>query len=552
LIFTLPGSIPTDIVIAESNSLHPVPLYLVTAQQMRELDRLTIEQYGTPGHVLMERAGAGATAALLKNFPQAHTKSALVFAGKGNNGGDGFVMARLLKKEGILCEVILTAKKEEVKGDALRNLKAFARLRGRISEVTTVEQLDVVRKKLGHCGLVVDALLGTGLSAPVRGFMAELIELINGSGVPVVAVDTPSGLDTDRGVPLGTAIQASLTVTFGYPKIGLLHPSAKAKVGRLEIVDIGIAPEAVATVKPQTILLTQESVGALVRPRTLDVHKGDFGHLLVLAGARGKSGAALLSGGAALRVGTGLVTLAGPSSLNTIFSSVLIEAMTIPMPERQDGSLALNENAVADAVQGKSAIAFGPGIGVSSDTIGLTQWLLLKSPLPLVIDADGLNCLATDLTVLREAHVSVILTPHPGEMARLVKVSNADVQSQRLEIARTFALQHRCYLVLKGSRTVIAAPDGRAWVNPTGNPGMASGGMGDVLTGIIGGLLAQGYTPEHACQIGVFLHGYVGDRAADEKGEVGILAHDLIDRLPSAIHALRHEVQTATVTRHGL
>ncbi len=475
-----------------------------------------------------------------------------MFAGKGNNGGDGFVMARLLKKEGILCEVILTAKKEEVKGDALRNLKAFARLRGRISEVTTVEQLDVVQKKLGHCGLVVDALLGTGLSAPVRGFMAELIELINGSGVPVVAVDTPSGLDTDRGVPLGTAIQASLTVTFGYPKIGLLHPSAKAKVGRLEIVDIGIAPEAVATVKPQTILLTQESVGALVRPRTLDVHKGDFGHLLVLAGARGKSGAALLSGGAALRVGTGLVTLAGPSSLNTIFSSVLIEAMTIPMPERQDGSLALNENAVADAVQGKSAIAFGPGIGVSSDTIGLTQWLLLKSPLPLVIDADGLNCLATDLTVLREAHVSVILTPHPGEMARLVKVSNADVQSQRLEIARTFALQHRCYLVLKGSRTVIAAPDGRAWVNPTGNPGMASGGMGDVLTGIIGGLLAQGYTPEHACQIGVFLHGYVGDRAADEKGEVGILAHDLIDRLPSAIHALRHEVQTATVTRHGL
>ena len=323
-------------------------------------------------------------------------------------------------------------------------------------------------------------------------------------------------------------------------------------VGHLEIVDIGIAPEALATVKPQTLLLAQESIGALVRPRTLDAHKGDFGHLLVLAGARGKSGAALLSGGAALRVGTGLVTLAGPSSLNTIFSSVLIEAMTIPMPEREDGSLALNENAVAEAVQGKSAIAFGPGIGVSSDTIGLTQWLLLKSTVPLVIDADGLNCLAADLTLLREARVPVILTPHPGEMARLVKVSNAEVQSQRLDIARTFALQQRCYLVLKGSRTVIAAPDGRAWVNPTGNPGMASGGMGDVLTGIIGGLLAQGYTPEHACQLGVFLHGYVGDRAADEKGEVGILAHDLIDRLPAGIRALRHGVQPGTVTGHGL
>ena len=535
----------------EPNKLSLAPLYLVTAQQMRELDRLTIES-GTPGHVLMERAGAGATAALLKAFPQVRKKPVLVFAGKGNNGGDGFVIARLLKNEGVACEVILTAKKDEVKGDALRNLKAFARMRGRISEVTATEQLGAVRKKLSGCGLVVDALLGTGLSAPVRGLMAELIDLINASRVPVVAVDTPSGLDSDRGVPLGTAIRASLTVTFGYPKIGLLYASAKTAVGRLETVDIGIASEALTTVNPQTMLLTQESVGALVRPRTLDAHKGDFGHLLVLAGARGKSGAALLSGGAALRVGTGLVTLAGPSSLNAIFSSVLVEAMTVPMPERHDGSLALNENAVADAVQGKSAIAFGPGIGVSSDTIGLTQWLLLNSTIPLVIDADGLNCLATDLAVLREARVPVILTPHPGEMARLVKTSNAEVQSQRLEVARTFALQHHCYLVLKGSRTVIAAPDGRAWVNPTGNPGMASGGMGDVLTGIIGGLLAQGYTPEHACQLGVFLHGFVGDRAADEKGEVGILARDLIDRLPSGIRALRHSVQTVTVSGHDV
>jgi NAD(P)H-hydrate epimerase len=220
------------------------------------------------------------------------------------------------------------------------------------------------------------------------------------------------------------------------------------------------------------------------------------------------------------------------------------------MPERHDGSLALNESAVADAVQGKSAIAFGPGIGVSSDTIGLTQWLLSNSTIPLVIDADGLNCLATSLAVLREARAPVILTPHPGEMARLVKTSNAEVQSQRLEVARTFALQHHCHLVLKGSRTVIAAPDGRAWVNPTGNPGMASGGMGDVLTGIIGGLLAHGYTPEHACRLGVFLHGFVGDRAADEKGEVGILARDLIDRLPSGIRALRHSIQTVTVSGH--
>jgi len=551
LIFFFLNSIPTIIVNVASQSHSLNPLYLVTAQQMRELDRLTIE-LGTPGHVLMERAGAGATSALLQAFPQARTTPVLVFAGKGNNGGDGFVMARLLKKDGVACEVILTATKEDVKGDALRNLKAFARMRGRIHEVTSTEQLADVRKKLSDCGLVVDALLGTGLSAPVQGLMAELIEMINASEVPVVAVDTPSGLDADRGEPLGMAVRALLTVTFGYPKIGLLQPEARALVGRLEVVDIGIAPEVLATVNPELILLTQDSVGALLRPRTVDSHKGDFGHLLVLAGARGKSGAALLSGGAALRVGTGLVTLAGPSSLNTVFSSVLVEAMTVPMPEREDGSLALNEHAVAEAVQGKSAIAFGPGVGVSADTIGLTRWLLLNSTLPLVIDADGLNCVATDLSMLREARVPVILTPHPGEMARLMKTSNADVQSQRLEVARTFAREYRCLLVLKGSCTVIAAPDGKAWINPTGNPGMASGGMGDVLTGTIGGLLAQGYAPELACQIGVFLHGYVGDRAADEKGQIGILARDLIDRLPQGIQTLRHSRQTATVTRHVL
>jgi NAD(P)H-hydrate epimerase len=260
---------------------------------------------------------------------------------------------------------------------------------------------------------------------------------------------------------------------------------------------------------------------------------------VVLAGARGKSGAALLCGGAALRVGTGLVTLAGPSSLNSVFSSVLIEAMTIPMPEQPDGSLRLVEEAVAQAVHGKSAVAFGPGVGVSADTIGLTRWLLTQSELPLVIDADGLNCLATDVSVLQHARVPVILTPHPGEMARLLGTSNAEVQTHRLEVARSFATQHRCFLILKGAHTVIGAPDGWVWVNSTGNPGMASGGMGDVLTGILGGLLAQGYAPEEACQLGVFLHGYVGDMAAQEKGEAGILARDLIERLPSGLPALR-------------
>jgi NAD(P)H-hydrate epimerase len=517
-------------------------MFLVTAKEMRELDRLTIEEHGVPGHVLMERAGAGATEALLEQFPHVHKSSVLVVAGKGNNGGDGFVVARLLKKQGVKCEVVLTAKKTEVKGDALRNLEAFLKLRGRVTEVTDAAQLDIVQKKLQQSQLVIDALLGTGLSAPVQGLLAGVIDLVNASGVPILAIDIPSGLDADRGEPLGTSIQAELTVTFGYPKLGLIGDPGALYAGKLAVVDIGIAPEAIERVRPQVELLTLEEVGMLVRARRRATHKGDFGHLLVLAGARGKSGAALLCGGAALRVGTGLVTLGGPSSLNTIFSSVLIEAMTAPLPELADGSFCLDENAIGQAMQGKTAIAFGPGVGVSVDTLGLTRWLLSHSEVPLVIDADGLNCLASDVSILRHVRAPVVLTPHPGEMARLLNTTNAEVQANRLELARSFAKQHGCFLVLKGANTVVAAPDGHAWINSTGNPGMASGGMGDVLTGIVSGLLAQGYVPEEACCLGVFLHGYAGDKAAEEKGEAGILARDLIERLPNSLRALRRSV----------
>lgn len=514
-------------------------MYLVTAKEMRELDRLTIEQYGTPGHVLMERAGAGAVAAVLQRFPHVREASVLVLAGKGNNGGDGFVMARLLKKARVTCEVVLAARTTEVKGDALQNLQAFTRMRGKVTEVTETGQLDLVREKIAGSGLIIDALLGTGLNAPVTGLLASLIELINASGLPMVAVDSPSGLDADRGEPLGVAVQADLTATFGYPKRGQIGEPGEQYVGELVVVDIGIAPEAVAQVQPRVEVLTREEMGWLVRPRRSGAHKGDFGHLLVLAGARGKSGAALLCGGAALRVGTGLVTLGGPSSLNAVFSSVLIEAMTIPLPELADGSFCLDEPALAQAMKGKSAIAFGPGVGVSADTVGLTRWLLHHSEAPLVIDADGLNCVAADVAMLGNARVPVILTPHPGEMARLLNLTNAEIQANRLAHARAFAATHHCFLVLKGANTMIAAPDGRTWVNTTGNPGMASGGMGDVLTGIVSGLLAQGLPPEEACCLGVFLHGAVGDMAAEEKGEAGILARDLIDRLPSGLRALR-------------
>jgi len=521
-------------------------MYLVSAAQMRELDRLTIEKYGTSRHILMERAGAGATQAFVEFFRNAVPKRVVVVAGKGNNGGDGFVMARLLKKHGTACEVVLAAKKDDVYGDARRNLRAFLRLRGRVTEVTSSDQLDVVQKRLTQCDAIIDALLGTGLNAPVRGLYAALIELMNARGVRVTALDVPSGLNADSGQALGATVQAALTVTFGYPKFGQVYYPGTTAVGQLALVDIGIASQAIKNVlevSPQTRLLTRREVGPRIRVRRAEAHKGDYGHLLVLAGARGKSGAALLCASSALRTGTGLVTLAGPKGLIPIFSSVLLEAMTTPLPEIADGSLRLNEKALLQALQEKSAVAFGPGIGVSAQTKRMTRWLLKNSTVPIVVDADGLNCIAADVSMLKTTQVPLILTPHPGEMSRLTKTQTTDIQAHRLDIARGFARQHGCYLILKGARTVIAAPDGRAWLNPTGNPGMASGGMGDVLAGLIGGLLAQGYSPEEACCLGVFLHGAAADAVAEENGGVGMLARDVIERLPGTLRAVRQAGQ---------
>ncbi len=520
-------------------------MYLVSAAQMRELDRLTIEKYGTPGHVLMERAGSGATQALL-DFFEKRPKRVVVVAGRGNNGGDGFVMARLLKQQGIACEVILAAKKGEVAGDARRNLQAFLRLRGRVEEVTAPEQVPAAEKRLERCDVIVDALLGTGLNTAVRGVQAALIAGMNACDVPIVSVDIPSGLHADSGQPVGNAVEAALTVTFGYPKLGQVLYPGTAQVGQLAWVDIGIAPQALAEVAPHLHVLTRREVGGQIRARRPESHKGDFGHLLVLAGARGKSGAAVLSASAALRAGTGLVTLAGPQGLIPIFSSVLLEAMTAPQPERADGSLRLNARVLSQTLHGKSALVFGPGIGVSVETKRMARWLLKNSQVPLLIDADGLNCVASQVAMLKTAKMPVVLTPHPGEMSRLAALSTSDIQAQRLEVARQFATGYGCYLVLKGARSVIAAPDGRAWINPTGNPGMASGGMGDVLSGIIGGLLAQGYAPDEACCLGVFLHGAAADTFAYQHGQAGLLARDVIDNLPDTLHALSRAGQSAT------
>lgn len=516
-------------------------MIVVTAAQMREMDRLTIEAYGTPSLTLMERAGEAVARAILARFARSAKKGVLIVAGKGNNGGDGFVVARLLKKKRIPCEVALLARGNEISADAAHNLRAFLKLKGKVAEVGP-GGLGLLSERVEKNALIVDAVLGTGIKNDVRGFLADAITLLNASGLPIVAVDIPSGLDTDRGVPLGAAIQAEMTVALAFPKLGEVIYPGITHAGDLVVADIGIDPRAVAAAAPQIELLEKESVAWLVRRREPDTHKGTYGHLLVLAGSRGKTGAAILACRAAMRSGAGLVTLAGPRSLNAIFASSLVEVMTEPLVNNEAEQIdPLSDEDWRRILERKNAVLFGPGVGVSASTQTILRWLLRNLELPWVIDADGLTTLALEMDRLRRAKVPPVLTPHPGEMARLVGKSTAAVNADRVATARSFAAEHRCHVVLKGARTVIATADGKVAINSTGNPGMASAGMGDVLAGILSSLLGQGLVPEDAMKLGVFLHGFVGDRVAEARGEAGMLASDIIDGLPAGIRQLAGE-----------
>ncbi|HLY36386.1 MAG TPA: NAD(P)H-hydrate dehydratase, partial [Candidatus Binatia bacterium] len=458
----------------------------VTAAEMRALDRWTIE-HATAGEVLMERAGAGA-ARVLRERLRAPRGPVVVVCGRGNNGGDGFVVARHLRRARVPVEVWLAARPDALQGDAARMLARWRRVRGTVRELETAAHVEALCRRLEGAALAVDALFGTGLNAQVTGVAAEAIRAMNACGAPVLAVDIASGLSADTGAPLGVAVRATVTATFGYPKVGqLLYPGVE-HTGLLAVVDIGIPPAAVAAVTPRVSLLEAEEVGRLLRPRAREAHKGDFGHVLVIAGSRGKTGAALLATQGAARAGAGLTTLAVPAVLQPVLEGQVREAMTTALPEPTDAA------ALDELLAARAAVVCGPGLGLDDETRARVAAVVRRTKAPLVLDADGLNAIA-GTTVLRERPAPTVITPHPGEMARLVGGDTGRVQGDRLGVARAFARTENVVVVLKGARTIIAAPDGGAAICPTGNPGMASGGMGDVLAGIVGGLLAQGLAP---------------------------------------------------------
>jgi len=503
------------------------------------MDRLTIESFGIPGIVLMENAARGATDALFRHFPDVGRMKVGIVAGRGNNGGDGFVIARYLAGAHVPLDVYLLSERERIRGDAAANLKLLDHMGVPVHEVPDVAAFASYRNRMRQYDIWVDAMLGTGLTSDVRGLFKEMIAFLNTVEKPVMALDIPSGLDSDTGKPRKSCVQATVTVTFGFPKIGHVVLPGSGFVGKLEVIDIGIPPVVVDEIGPKHHLLTREMIMAWFQLRDVQSHKGTTGHLLVIGGSPGKTGAAVMTSQAAMRVGAGLVTLAVPKSLNLAMESQLTEVMTVPLPENADQTLGLSAyGKIMGLLERKNGIAIGPGLSVGKATQNLVKRLIQTSSVPVIVDADGLNALAGSLSFLRDLQVPVVMTPHPGEMARLVGTSPPEVQQERIREARTFATTHKVHLVLKGAKTVIAHPDGTVFINATGNPGMASGGMGDVLTGIISGLIVQGLSVREAVNAGVYLHSCAGDYLARSIGPVGFLASDIIDILPSQIRAL--------------
>jgi hydroxyethylthiazole kinase-like uncharacterized protein yjeF len=509
---------------------------ILNADQMREADRRTIQDIGLASLVLMENAGRQVVAAVESLYPDLAERRVAIVCGKGNNGGDGFVVARTLQQRGVDVSVFVIGKVAEVKGDARVNLEILGRIGQNVVEVADETAWELHGTEITGHDLIIDAMFGTGLSAPLTGFYETVVADINEGGVPIVSIDLPSGMSADTCDLIGDAIDATVTVTLGAPKLPLVLPPAESQSGEVVIADIGIPAEVFEQLEgPHIELLTREQMRPLIPARAVDSHKGDFGHVVVVAGSVGKAGAAVLCAQGALRSGAGLVTVASPRSCQPTIAAHGVEYMTEGLDETPDGTVHF---AATDAVLGIEAdvIVAGPGLGRGEGVTTFVRELLDKYDGPLVLDADALNAFADEPSLLvgRDGR-DLIITPHPGEMARLVGCSVEDLQADRIGIATDFAKRHKLYVVLKGYRTLVVTPAGKVFVNPTGCAGMATGGTGDVLAGMLAAWLGQLLDAEAACRLAVYLHGSAGELADADNGEVSMTAADLVDHIGDAV-----------------
>ena len=510
--------------------------------QMKEADRRTIGKLKIPSLVLMENAGRQVVAAMESAFENLSTRSVAVLCGSGSNGGDGFVVARALSEKEVRVSVFLLCSKSDVRDDALIHLESLANAGISVTEIFNKEEWELSGSEVTKHDVIVDALLGTGLSRPLEGLLKRVVADINAACVPVVAVDIPSGLSSETHRLIGDTIQATLTVTFGAPKLPHVLAPGVGRTGDLVVADIGIPTSIIDELGgPRLNLVTPEDICRLIPVRDQEAHKGNFGRVLVVAGSLGKTGAACLAGLGALRSGAGLVTVATPGSCLSMVSAGAAEYMTLPLTESASGTV--DERALEQILDAKcDVIAVGPGLGTDSGPANVVKGLIARAEVPVIVDADALTVLGNQQVAFRgRGQAKLVITPHPGEMARLCGVSAEDVQRDRVEVARRFAVEHEVYVVLKGARTVVAAPEGTVFLNISGNSGMATGGTGDVLTGVMAAWLAQIKDVKGACQVAVYLHGAAGDLAAERQGEVALIASDVVESLGQALRGTMDE-----------
>jgi hydroxyethylthiazole kinase-like uncharacterized protein yjeF len=533
----------------------------LTAAEMREVDGLTTEVFGIPGSQLMENAGRAAADAVWRRIAGRGADDKVrvsVLCGKGNNGGDGFVVARHLKDRQLATRVVLFGKKDDVRGDAGKNLTKWLEVGGEVEVVDGEPDWERAWRGVRESQVIVDAMLGTGLKGAASGAMAAAIKAINEKSrkatgswpALILAVDTPSGLPSDGEAPEGPVLAAHATTTFTAPKVGQLTGTGAEACGTLEVVRIGSPAKLIEdTAKGSVRWAGADEFAGMPLVRPADSNKGTFGHAAIVAGSRGKSGAAVLAGYACLRAGAGLTTIATLDEIQPVVAGAFAEYMTEPLLATKTGGIAAanaSSGRMTKLVEDKAAVAIGPGIGTHVETRMVVQQLVREAALPIILDADGLNCFDGEAYKLGQRKTQFLaVTPHPGEMARLLGVKNSDVQSDRLKLATEAAKKWKAHVILKGFHTILAAPDGRVFVNTTGGPSLAKGGTGDVLTGVLAALTAQFGTEDwlRVLALGVFLHGMAGDMLSREEDPSGILAHQVAATIPDAREWLLKEIQ---------
>jgi NAD(P)H-hydrate epimerase len=505
---------------------------ILTSEQMQSIDRRATEEFGIPSIVLMENAALGVMDAIFAHYPDADR--AAIFCGPGQNGGDGLAIARHFENRGVIPTVILLAEPGKIRGDARTNLEICRSMGLPLKIVSDDDSLGEALALASEADLVVDAIFGSGLSRPLEGLFADAVTGLMSLRLPVIAVDLPTGLYGSRAAVDEPVVQADVTITFAQPKIPHVFSPAAMYCGKVIVADISIPHAAIEAENCQLSLITPEDVRPIIPPRLADTHKGTYGHVAIVAGSQGKSGAAILAARGAVRGGAGLVTVVTDPETAAIVSAASIESMTFPITSHADSAHALQT-----FLKNITAVAMGPGLPETREGFDRIRQLVRDIDLPLIIDASALNAFEGNIRGTSKAGRTTILTPHPGELARLMGKSTREIQHDRVASARTAARESGCVVVLKGHQTLIAEPDGHVAVNDTGNPAMASGGMGDVLTGVLAAFIGQGMDPYESACAAVYLHGYAADLLRDEKSDTGIRAMEVADKIPEAIQRVR-------------